>query len=109
MEQAKNDESDPQMMKAGSQPAVRGERLRKKDKSPEKEVTEKKFESAAETDGSDHQAGLHLGEGSATQRVDDDSRWKRKCGKLPENISDDTELPDSAEAQTWHDPKEWWQ
>ena len=109
MEQAKNDESDPQMMKAGSQPAVRGKRLRKKDKSPEKEVTEIKFESAAETDGSDHQAGLHLGEGSATQLVDDDSRRQRKCGKLPENISDDTELPDSAEAQTWHDPKEWWQ
>ena len=54
------------MMRAGPQPAVRGKRLRKKDKSPEKEVTEKKFESAAETDGSDHQAGLHLGEGSAT-------------------------------------------
>ena len=65
-EQAKNDENDLQAKRAGPQPAVRGKRLRKKDKSPEKEVTEIKFESAAETDGSDHQAGLHLGEGSAT-------------------------------------------
>ena len=46
-EPAKTDENDPQTIRAGPLSAVRGKRLRKKDKSPEKEVTEKKFESAA--------------------------------------------------------------
>ena len=61
-----------------------------------------------EEDGSDHQAGVHPGKGATTQPADDDSRWKRERGKLLEDISDDSELPNPAEAKTRGCPQERW-
>ena len=61
-----------------------------------------------EEDGGDHQIGVNLGKGSATEPADDDSRWERERGKLFEDISDDTKLPNPAEAKTRSCPTEWW-